>query len=83
MAIDYYKVRDEEDPFLDTSTLDPLDYDRKDNINTKITKILEESTNDGLPFDKIVKLCQVVIKLFTCIARQYRLDHMQRLNHCA
>lgn len=47
-TIDYYDVRKKEDPFPNASTLDPLDVDRKDEIDAGITKMLEDDSDNGL-----------------------------------
>lgn len=43
----YYNVRQEEDPFSESSTLDSLDFEQKDDTKRTITTMLEDTSKNG------------------------------------
>lgn len=58
--IDYFEVREEEDPFYDASTLDALDIDQKEDIDADINKTFDEAVQNELPADRHDLLRQLV-----------------------
>lgn len=59
-SIDYYNEREEQDPVLDPSSLDPLENNQKEDIDGGISTILEESSNNGLKCKQYDKLCNLL-----------------------
>lgn len=46
--VDYYAVRDEEDPFADKANLYPLDQSQQKAVYSEIEKVLHEAASNGL-----------------------------------
>lgn len=59
-SVDYYRVREEEDPFPDPSVLDPLDIDQEDAIESGIDSLLEEANRNGMQGKELERLQRTV-----------------------
>lgn len=58
--VNYYDVRDEEDPFPDKSLLDPVDSSQHDEIAQDVEKMVQTAVDNGFPDDNVPQLKKIV-----------------------
>lgn len=58
--VDYYRVKEEVDPFPDPSLLDPVDSDQSEDVETAVSKRLQDAFDNGFPEEKQQELTTIV-----------------------
>lgn len=58
--VDFFKVREEADPFPDASLLDPLDADQHDEIQEALESMVQDAKKNGLPGHREAELRRII-----------------------
>lgn len=59
--VNYFKVKEEEDPFPDSSLMDPVDSTQSEEVKVEIDNMLQLAVTNGFPTEKLPQLQELVL----------------------
>ena len=59
-TVNFFTVRNEQDPFPDSSLLDPVDSEQHDEIASTVEQMVADAVDNGFPVDKLTELQKIV-----------------------